>query len=188
LWFGVLLSFTGVVLIVFGKHGFELGDSKSLLGDSFVVLASSMWSVYTIFSKETVSRYSPQHYVVYTVLFGTLAMIPISLPGMIHQDWSALGWYEYAALIYSALLALVFGYSAWYYGVQKLGSTRTSGYSNLTPVAGLVVGMIFLGERLSALQWIGAVVIFAGLILSRFARRPTELSAAAAALEVAAAE
>lgn len=170
LWVGVLLSFSGVILIVFGRHGFEVGDIRGLIGDAFVVIASLMWSVYTIFSRETVSRYSPQHYVVYTVIFGALAMIPFSISGLVHQDWSALGWFEWSAVIFSAFLALVYGYSAWYYGVQKLGSTRTSGYSNLTPVAGLVVGMIFLGERLSGLQWVGAAVIFIGLMLSRFSR------------------
>lgn len=168
LWGGVFLSFAGVVLIVFGRHGFEVGDTRGLIGDGFVVLASLMWSIYTIFSRETVSKYSPQHYVVVTVLFGALAMIPVSIPGLLHQDWSQLGAYEYFAIIYSALLALVFGYSAWYYGVQKLGSTRTSAYSNLTPVAGLVIGMIFLGERLSPWQWVGAAIIFTGLALNRF--------------------
>ena len=169
LWAGVLLSFFGVVLIVFGRHGLQLGDTKGLIGDVFIVVASFMWSIYTIYSRDTVSRFSPQHYVVYTVLFGALAMIPFSISGILHQDWSALGWFEWLSILYAALLALVFGYSAWYYGVQKLGSTRTSGYSNLTPVAGLSVGMIFLGERLSPLQWVGAGVIFTGLILNRFA-------------------
>lgn len=170
LWAGVLLSFSGVVLIVFGRHGFQAGDARSLIGDAFVVIASLMWSIYTIYSRDTVSRFSPQHYVVYTVLFGALAMIPFSISGLIHQDWSALGWFEWSAIVYSSLLALVFGYSAWYYGVQKLGSTRTSGYSNLTPVVGLAVGMISLGETLSPLQWLGAAIIFTGLILNRFSR------------------
>jgi drug/metabolite transporter (DMT)-like permease len=75
--------------------------------------------------------------------------------------------------VYAGLLALVFGYSAWYYGVEKIGSTRTSVYSNLTPVAGVSVGMIFLGEKLWPLQWLGAVIIFAGLMINRFAKRET---------------
>jgi drug/metabolite transporter (DMT)-like permease len=172
LWFGVLLSFCGVGLIVFGKHGFELGDSRMLLGDFFVVLASLIWAVYTTFSRDILARYSSGHYVLYTVLFGTLALVPVSIPGMMRQDWSLLGWFELGALAYASVLALVFGYSAWYYGVERLGSTRTSAYGNLTPVAGLAIGMIFLGERLSPLQWLGALVIFTGITLNRFARIP----------------
>jgi drug/metabolite transporter (DMT)-like permease len=43
-------------------------------------------------------------------------------------------------------------------------------YANLTPVAGLAVGMIFLGERLSLLQWIGAAIILTGMILIRMTK------------------
>ena len=175
LWLGIVLSFTGVVLIVFGGKDFDPVNLHGNIGDLFIVLASFVWSIYTTFSKKVVSEYSSRHYIMYTVVFGTLFLVPISLPAFPRQDWGALGFYDWGALIYSALLALVFGYSAWYYGVQKLGSTRTATYSNLTPVAGLAIGMIFLGERLSILQWLGALVIFLGLMLNRFSQtKPLE--------------
>ena len=168
LWLGILLSFAGVVLIVYGRKDFRGSFLSANIGDIFIVLASLVWSIYTTFSKKVITEYSPQHYIVYTVLFGTLFLVPISIPGLLRQDWRILNVLDWTALVYSAMLALVFGYSAWYYGVQKLGSTRTSVYSNLTPVAGLTIGMIFLGERLSLLQWLGAGIIFFGLILNRF--------------------
>jgi drug/metabolite transporter (DMT)-like permease len=173
IWLGILLSFTGVVLIVFGGKDFNFGSVASLIGDAFIVGASLVWSIYTVFSRRIVQRYSSWHYIVYTVAFGTLFLVPISLPAVFQQDYSNVGIYEWLALVYAGLLALVFGYSAWYYGVEKIGSTRTSVYSNLTPVAGVGVGMIFLGERLSPLQWLGAAIIFAGLIINRFAKRET---------------
>ena len=170
LWLGIILSFSGIICIVVGSHDFEMGNFSSNIGDLLVVLASFTWSLYTAFSKKLVSAYSSRHYVLYTVLFGTLLIIPLSIPSFQHQNWSAIGIYGWVAVFYSALLALVYGYSAWYYGVQKIGSTRTSVFSNLTPVAGLLIGMIFLGERLTALQWFGAGIIFAGLMLNRFAK------------------
>ncbi len=170
LWLGIFLSFSGIVFIVVGSKDFRAGNFSANLGDLFVVLASFSWSLYTAFSKKLVSAYSSRHYVLYTVLFGTSLMIPLSLPYFQYQDWSQIGVYSWIAVFYSALLALVFGYSAWYYGVQKIGSTRTSIFANLTPVAGLMVGMIFLGERLTWLQWIGAFIIFSGLMLNRFAK------------------
>ena len=170
LWLGIVLSFCGILCIVVGSHDFEMGNFSSNLGDLLVVLASFTWSLYTAFSKKLVSEYSSRHYVLYTVLFGTLLMVPISIPFLQHQDWSSIGVYGWVAIFYSSFLALVYGYSAWYYGVQKIGGTRTSVFSNLTPVAGLFIGMIFLGERLTLLQWLGAFIIFAGLMLNRFAK------------------
>jgi drug/metabolite transporter (DMT)-like permease len=173
IWLGILLSFTGVVLIVFGGKDFSFGSVATLVGDAFIVGASLVWSIYTVFSRRIVQRYSSWHYIVYTVAFGTMFLVPISLPEVFKQDYSQVGTYEWLALVYAGLLALVFGYSAWYYGVEKIGSTRTSVYSNLTPVAGVSVGMIFLGEKLWPLQWLGAVIIFAGLMINRFAKRET---------------
>jgi drug/metabolite transporter (DMT)-like permease len=170
LWIGILLSFTGILCIVMGSKDFNTGNFSANLGDLLVVFASFVWSLYTAFSKKFVHAYSSRHYVLYTVLSGTLLMIPISLPYFRYQDWSQVHFYGWLAILYSAMLALVYGYSAWYYGVQEIGSTRTSVYANLTPVAGLMVGMIFLGERLTWLQWLGAIIIFTGLMMNRFAK------------------
>lgn len=170
IWAGILLSFVGVLLIVFGGKDFQVGNVRGILGDFFILMATLVWSIYSTFSKKTVSRYSSRHFILYTMIFGTVCMIPFSIPSLLKQDWNVLGTFEWGALLYSALLALVFGYSAWYYGVQKIGSTRTSVYANLTPVAGLLVGMIFLKERLSVLQWVGAMIICSGLMLNRIAK------------------
>ena len=171
-WFAIVLSFVGVVLIVFGGENGFTGAWN--VGDIFILMCSFVWSVYTTFSKRVIGQYSARHYVVYTVMSGTLFMIPFSISALRQQDWGGLGLFDWGALLYSAFLALVFGYSAWYYGVQKIGSTRTAVYSNLTPVAGMAIGMIFLGERFSPVQWLGVVVIFAGLILTRFFGRIRE--------------
>lgn len=168
LWLGILLSFIGVVLIVFGAGNLKAGMIRANIGDLFMLLSSFVWSVYTTFSRKTVSAYSSRHYLVYTVIFGTLFLTPFSIPGVLHQDWKIIEGVDWLALVYSALMAVVFGFSAWYYAVQEIGSTRTAVYANLTPVAGLIIGMVFLGERLSFLQWIGAAVIFLGLIINRW--------------------
>ena len=177
IWFGIFLSFIGVLLIVFGRSDFLQNGLHANIGDLFIVLASFVWSIYTTYSKNLISEYSSRHYILYTVLFGTIFMIPFSISALRAQDWSAVTAADWGALVYSAMMALVFGYSAWYYGVQKIGSTRTSVYSNLTPVAGLCIGMIFLGDRLSALQWLGAAVIFIGLLLNRLQTRAVPAAA-----------
>ena len=170
IWLGILLSFSGIILIVFGAGNVQAANSRNILGDLFIVLASLMWSIYTTFSKRIVNEYSWQHYILYTLLFGTMFLVPISLPYFFKQDWSVIGILDWGAVLYSGLMALVFGYSVWYYSVRRIGSTRTAVYGNLTPVAGVSVGMIFLGDRLTLLQWMGALVILSGLILIRLTK------------------
>ena len=70
----------------------------------------------------------------------------------------------------SSLLALAVAYMIWYTGVQRIGSARTSLYSNLTPVVAMAIGAIVLGERISAWQVAGAILILGGLAVARRVR------------------
>ena len=77
-------------------------------------------------------------------------------------------------VVFSSLLALNFAYTAWYTGVRALGSSRTSIYSNVVPVAALLVAMVWLGERLVGMRLLGAVLVAAGVLLTRW--RPAAAS------------
>jgi len=69
--------------------------------------------------------------------------------------------------------------------VQRVGSARTAIYSNVTPVVAILVAWVALGDRLALLQWLGAVVVIGGLLLTRRGRvheRPAEEKRPAAPL------
>ncbi|MEE9264233.1 MAG: DMT family transporter, partial [Vicinamibacteria bacterium] len=53
----------------------------------------------------------------------------------------------------------------WYYAVSRVGATRTAIYSNLTPVAGLAIAWLTLGENVSVRQMLGAAVILVSIYL-----------------------
>ena len=59
-------------------------------------------------------------------------------------------------MLTSALLALNLSYWIWYTGLKRLGGSRTSVYSYLTPVVAMIVAAIWLGEPISANQIAGA--------------------------------
>ena len=51
-------------------------------------------------------------------------------------------------MIGSSLLALAFAYMVWYTAIQRIGSSRTAIYSNLTPIVAMVVAALWLGEQI----------------------------------------
>jgi drug/metabolite transporter (DMT)-like permease len=71
-------------------------------------------------------------------------------------------------MLTSALLALNLSYWIWYTGLKRLGGSRTSVYSYLTPVVAMAVAAVWLNEPISANQIGGAGAIFAGLLITRF--------------------
>jgi drug/metabolite transporter (DMT)-like permease len=58
-------------------------------------------------------------------------------------------------------------YTIWYSAVREIGSARTSVYSNLIPVVAMLTAVLFLGEPLTLRQIAGAVLVLAGVGLTR---------------------
>jgi drug/metabolite transporter (DMT)-like permease len=65
------------------------------------------------------------------------------------------------------VLSIGVAYIIWYYGVEKLGNTRTSTYSNVVPVVALAVAWIWLGEVPTTPQLVGTVVILSGVTVAQ---------------------
>jgi drug/metabolite transporter (DMT)-like permease len=54
--------------------------------------------------------------------------------------------------------------------VQRIGSSRTALYSNLTPIIAMLVAALWLGERIGPGQIVGATLILSGIALTRMGR------------------
>jgi drug/metabolite transporter (DMT)-like permease len=92
-------------------------------------------------------------------------------------DWRRISWAGWGAIFYSGLVAIVLCFYIWYDSVQKVGSSKTGIYGNLTPIFAVVFAGIFLGEHFSAAEAVGSAVVLAGVYLTRsgyrlFERRP----------------
>ena len=55
----------------------------------------------------------------------------------------------------------------WYTAVQRIGSSRTAIYSNLTPIVAMIVAAVWLGEPITRPQILGAALILSGIAVTR---------------------
>ena len=166
-WLGVALSALGLGLVVAGDgQGLSLAR-ENMLGNFFSLLAAIGWAGSTLMMRPLVLRYSTHSVVVLSNLLAIPVLLLLAGPGFRAQDWGAITLTGWLQLLVSALLAICVAYTVWAKGVQRLGSTRTALYGNLVPVFAALAGLIFLGERLSALQSLGAVLVFVGIALAR---------------------
>ncbi len=72
------------------------------------------------------------------------------------------------AIIYLAYAATIFGFGTWSGLLARYPAGQVAPLSLLVPVTGLITAQIVLGEKLSALQWSGGIVIMLGLAISSF--------------------
>ncbi|MGH2362150.1 MAG: DMT family transporter [bacterium] len=170
-WGGIVLAFAGILLLVGGKDEISLG-SRTIAGDILIILCTICWSVYTVFSRPLLKELSPLRLTAVTMALGTPALILAAVPQMTRLNWAEVSWQSWAAVVFSASLAVALGYVIWYTSVQIIGNTRTAVYSNLIPVVALISAWLLLGETISAIQGIGAAVALAGVSLARSSSLP----------------
>lgn len=169
MWAGILLSFGGIILLVTSGGKFELG-SATLLGDAMVLGCAILWAVYTTASKPLLGRYSPLAVTAWSMLTGSIPLVLIGIPDVQRQDWGSVPLAAWLGLAYSVFLAVAVGYVLWARSVQRVGNARTAVYSNLTPVVAILFAWLTLGSSLAPLQLVGAVIVLAGLIVTRRGR------------------
>lgn len=164
-WVGVLLALGGLYLVV--GHGAEL-STQSLYGDALMSAGVLCWAVYSVSSQPILKRHSALTVIGLTFSIGAALYVLTMLPVLVRVDWSSISARSWGLMLASALLALNLSYYIWYTGLKKLGGSRTSVYSYLTPVVAMVVAAVWLSEPISANQVTGAGAIFMGLLITRF--------------------
>jgi drug/metabolite transporter (DMT)-like permease len=166
-WFGIILSFAGILLVTVGSGRQMQFGASHLIGDLLILGAAVMWAAYTVLSKPLLARYSPLHLTAVTMIPGTAVLVLISLPTLWAQSWSTVQPAAWAGLGYSAVFSIALAYLVWFTGVQRVGNARTSIYSNLTPVIASFLSWAVLREPFGLLQAAGGAVILTGLLLAR---------------------
>jgi drug/metabolite transporter (DMT)-like permease len=151
---GIALGTVGVII-------------STLSGDLLTVLAVLCWASYTVGLRRVPSGISSLRITTITTIAGTPGLVLAGLPGVLRQDWSRVSSAAWAALGYAAVFSLVIAYLLWNRSVKAIGGTRTAIYMCVTPLVAAAGAWVLLGERPHALQGIGAVLIVAGVLLTR---------------------
>lgn len=161
-WIGAAISFAGLYLVVGGQAG--LGNP---FGDLLVLASTVCWATYSVASVPLLKRHSPMVVTGYTMSVGATAYTLAAVPALRAMDWAQVSMTGWGLMVASAVFALGLAYLIWYSSVQRVGSTRTAAWSNVTPVMAMSIATLWLGEGLTLRQLAGAGVIFAGLIMTR---------------------
>jgi len=164
-WQSVILSFIGVFLVVQGAGGTLIIADNGWIGDLLILAATICWSTYTVLSKPLLQRYTPLKLTTLTMVMGTLPLVLVSIPSLTEQNWGSVPLQGWLCLIYSFCFAIAIGYVIWYAGVSRIGTARTALYENLIIIVALAVAWLFLHERMTPLQILGAVLVLTSLYL-----------------------
>jgi drug/metabolite transporter (DMT)-like permease len=162
---GIALGTLGVALVIATRGvGFSAG---TLTGDLLTVLAVLCWAGYTLGLRSLPAGVSSLRVTTVTTIAGTPGLVLAGLPGVVRLNWSTVPSTAWAAMAYATILSLVVAYLLWNRSVKAVGGTRTAVYMCIVPLVASAAAWVLLGERVHPLQGFGAVLIIAGVLLTR---------------------
>lgn len=162
---GVALAFGGVALVM-ASRGVAL-SSQTLTGDLLTFASVFCWTAYVLGMRTVSGNISSLRATTLTLITGTPGLILLGAPGLLKTDWSRAGGATVFGIIYSSALALVVCYLLYNRNVRLIGGVRTTIYACAIPVIAALVAWPVLGEKPTLAQGVGAILIIAGVLVTR---------------------
>ncbi len=163
---GFLIAFTGVVLVVFNGAFVLKLDPR---GDLLALAAAVCWAVYSVLLRRVGRRFQDSILVTRRTLFwGAVTALPIVLlerapfPAAPLLTPAAAGNFLFLGLVGSGLC-----YVLWNRAMGLLGVVSTNNFIYLVPFVTIIAAGIFLGEPVSPIAVLGAVLITVGVVAAR---------------------
>jgi drug/metabolite transporter (DMT)-like permease len=163
---GVAMSVIGVSMVMLGDNATP-GHGGTWLGSVYLALAVITWATYATLLRPLTQRVNGLQLTLITLLGGLVPLLVLTGGDMLTTEWQTLSWRTWAAMAYAGLGAIVVAYVIYYYGLKKLGATRTSLYANLQPFVAILVAWQFQNDTPTLWQLMGFLCITGGLLLAR---------------------
>lgn len=162
---GSAIAFVGMALVVFnGNFILQL----SPLGDVLALAACLCWALYTLIIKRLQDKYSNMLITRKIFGYGLLTILPMLLARGVDiellVDGGAVVW---GNILFLGCVASMLCFLGWNFCLERLGTVRATNLLYLNPVISITTSAIVLGERVTWIAILGAVLILTGLYCMR---------------------
>jgi len=165
-WVSVICAFSGVGIITYFNGGFNFTS-----GVIWICLSVVLISVYNIYQRKLLLRYTPLEITTYCIIAGAILLsvfAPQSFPQLAKADPIGI-----MAVIILGVFSASAAYLLWAYALSKAEKTsEVTNYMFVTPILTTFLGFILIKESPHFTAYIGGVLVIAGVILIN--KRKTE--------------
>ncbi|MFV0547805.1 MAG: O-acetylserine/cysteine exporter [Limnobaculum xujianqingii] len=172
---GIALAVVGVLVLVEASLN---GQDVTMLGFMLTLAAAFCWACGNIFNKlimQHEARPAVMSLVVWSALIPIIPFLVASAllegPELMLKSLIEIDTITILSLVYLAFVATIIGYGIWGALLGRYETWRVAPLSLLVPVVGMTSSALFLGETLTLLQLLGALLIMAGLYINVFGLR-----------------
>ncbi len=162
---GLVLAFAGVVWAFAEGFTQPAAGPRQWLGDALGFAGAVLWGLTTLATRATgLSTALPEKTLMYQLAVSGVALTVASpLAG---EPWpQAIGATAAAALAFQVVVVTFASYLTWFWLVRHYPATRVSAFVLLTPVFGLLAGVLLLNEPLTTRLVVALAAVCVGIAL-----------------------
>jgi drug/metabolite transporter (DMT)-like permease len=162
---GLLIAFAGVAWAFAEGFNAPAAGPRQLLGDALGVGAGVLWGATTLAIRgSALSRASAEKTLLYQLaVSGAILLVAALLSG--HPLPTSLSPLAWSAMGFQIVVVTAFSYLLWFWLIGHYPATRLASFTLLTPVFGLVLGALLLGEAVTARLVTALLAVAAGIVL-----------------------
>lgn len=178
-WVAVGFAVFGIALFALSKpgHGVHGGPVQAgvshapWLGYALLVGASLCEAAYSVIGKKLTAALGPKRITALINLWGFMLATPFGLYLALDFDFGTVPWTMWSLLVFYALAACMWTVWLWMSGLKVVPAAQGGVFTVLLPVSAALVGVVLLGERLSAMQWAAFGIALASVVLATLPSR-----------------
>lgn len=164
-WSGILIAFVGIVTTFIGRENLlEQGLSQVLWGDLLALLAGIMWALTTISLRlSKLNEAHPTQTLFYQLLGGFVFLFPLAVllgQAEIHWTYIAIG-----SLVFHTLIMSFMSLMLWFWLLRNYLASHLGVFSFLTPIFGLLFGVLLLNETIEPNFIFGTILVMVGVLV-----------------------
>lgn len=168
-WVGIFIAFLGIVVTFLGREevhstAAQAMISNTLFGDFLALLAGLLWALTTISLRLTqLSDAHPTQTLFYQLVGGCVLLLPLAfLMGQAEIHWTGLA---IGSLIFHTIVVSFISFMLWFWLLRNYLANRLGVFSFLTPIFGMLFGVLFLNEQIELNFLFGAAMVMLGVMI-----------------------
>jgi drug/metabolite transporter (DMT)-like permease len=167
-WSGVVCAALGIALLALSNTNSpsESSVNNALWGNLLVFGAVLCEAAYAVIGKKLTGALGPKRITALINLWGFALMTPMGLYYAFRFDFGAVSVGLWTLLLFYALAASVWTVWLWMTGLKSVPAAKGGVFTVMLPVSAASVGVLVLGEPVSALQMLAFGVALVGIVLA----------------------
>ena len=170
---GVVVALAGLAAIVTRGNPGSLAEIGLNAADFVFWLGVFCYGVFTVLLPCRPQSLDLICFLTVVFLIGSITTLPFHIGEIIVVEAMPMNWIAFWAVAYIALFPAVLAHIFWVDAIRRIGPARAGYFIYLTPVFGILMAIMLLGEVFSWYHGVGIVLILGGVWLATAAHHET---------------